>query len=61
MKILLTHIKELLQVRDTPVDRLCGTQMKTLPTIKNAWLYLVNNKIHDYGTMDSIPNLDACN
>ena len=59
MKILLTHIKELLQVRDTPVDRLCGTQMKTLPTIKNAWLYLVNNKIHDYGRMDSIPNLDA--
>ena len=59
MKILLTHIKELLKVRDTPVDRLCGTQMKTLPTIKNAWLYLVNNKIHDYGTMDSIPNLDA--
>ena len=59
MKILLTHIKELLQVRDTTVDRLCGTQMKTLPTIKNAWLYLVNNKIHDYGTMDSIPNLDA--
>lgn len=59
MKILLTHIKELLQVHDTPVDRLCGDQMKTLPTIKNAWLYLVNNKIHDYGKMDSISNLDA--
>ena len=59
MKILLTHIKELLQVRDTPVERLCGDQMKTLPTIKNAWLYLVDGKIDDYGTMDALPNLEA--
>ena len=59
MKILLTHIKELVQVRDTPVERLCGDQMKILPTIKNAWLYLVDDKIDDYGTMDALPNLDA--
>ena len=59
MKILLTHIKELLQVRDIPVERLCGDQMKILPTIKNAWLYLVNDKIDDYGTMDALPNLET--
>ena len=59
MKILLTHIKELVQVRDIPVERLCGDQMKILPTIKNAWLYLVNDKIDDYGTMDALPNLET--
>ena len=59
MKILLTHIKELVQVRDIPVERLCGDQMKILPTIKNAWLYLVDDKIDDYGTMDALPNLEA--
>ena len=56
MKLLLTHIKELLQVREEGPEKLSGEQMKTLPTLKNAWLYLDQGKIMDYGSMDEMPN-----
>jgi imidazolonepropionase len=40
MKILLSHIKELLQVRNNAPDKVSGAEMKNLPTLKNAWLLL---------------------
>ena len=55
MKLLLTHIKELLQVREECPKKLSGEQMKDLPTIKNAWLYIENGKIKDFGSMDNMP------
>lgn len=58
MKVLLTHIKELLQVRDTPIDKVSGEAMKILPTIKNAWLLVEDGKISDFGAMDTIPNFN---
>lgn len=51
MKTLLTNIQELLQIREGKIDRLQGEEMKTLPSIKNAWLLLENEKIVDYGRM----------
>lgn len=54
MKLLLTHIKELLQVRENCLVKLSGDQMKTLPTIKNAWLFINRGIIEDYGTMDKM-------
>lgn len=54
MKLLLTHIKELLQVRENCPVKLSGDQMKTLPTIKNAWLFINRGIIEDYGTMDKM-------
>jgi len=54
MKLLLINIKELVQVREDSPIKLCGSAMKELPTLKNAWLLIKHGNISDYGTMDSI-------
>ena len=59
MKQLFTNIKELLQVRENTIDKLSGVEMKELPTIKNAWLLIEDDKIADYGEMNSIPEIEA--
>ena len=59
MKILLTHIKELLQVRNNAPDKVSGVEMKNLPTLKNAWLLLEDEQISDFGIMDEIPEFDV--
>jgi imidazolonepropionase len=51
MKLLLTNIKELLQVRKTAPAMLRGEDMKVLPTLKDAWLLLEDDLIADFGTM----------
>lgn len=55
MKTLIKNIKELLQVRDTSIDKLEGNQMKDLPILQNAYLLVENDIIKDYGTMDDCP------
>ncbi|MFP9098396.1 imidazolonepropionase [Flavobacterium sp. RHBU_24] len=55
MPILIKNIKELLQVRETNVTKLSGSEMATLPLLKNAWLLLDEDKIKGFGTMDSCP------
>ena len=57
MKLLLTNIKELLQVRDEAQEKICGAAMKVLPTIKNGWLLINKDVIEGYGTMDTLPTL----
>ncbi|QYA27043.1 imidazolonepropionase [Gramella sp. MT6] len=59
MSLLLTNIKELLQVREQNILKVSGSEMKELPTIKNAWLYIENDEIADYGSMESIPEIKA--
>lgn len=54
MKLLLTHIKELLQVREGCPSKLSGVEMKELPTLKNAWVFINHGIIEDYGTMDKM-------
>ena len=54
MKLLLTNIKELLQVRENCPQKLAGDDMKTLPTLKNAWIYIDHGVIKDYGAMDKM-------
>lgn len=56
MKILFTNIKELIQVRETSVLKVSGNKMRILPTIKNAFLLIEDDKIIDFGAMESIPN-----
>lgn len=53
MKLLLTNIKELLQVRDNAPSKVSGLEMKHLPTIKNAWLLFEDDIITDFGSMDN--------
>jgi imidazolonepropionase len=57
MKLLLTHIKELLQVRQTATAFVSGAAMKELPTIKNAWLLIEDGLIHSYGEMEGVAEL----
>lgn len=57
MKLLITNIKELLQVREQKVTFLRGPEMKTLPGISNAWILLEDGIISDYGTMDRTETL----
>ena len=54
MKLLLVNIKELLQVREIAPIKLSGIEMKELPTLKNAWLFINHGIIEDYGTMDKM-------
>lgn len=59
MKILFTNIKELVQVRETSVEKLSGKEMSELPTIKDAWLLIKDDKIEDYGSMDNLPKINV--
>lgn len=59
MSILLTNIKQLLQVRDDAPTYLSGKEMKNLPILENAWVWLENDTIKDYGTMDALPEIKA--
>jgi len=56
MKFLLINIKELIQVREKSPVKLSGKEMSELPTIKNAWLFVENGKISDFGSMKDLPN-----
>lgn len=59
MTLLLTNIKELLQVREQNILKVSGSEMKELPTIKNAWLLIEDDKIADFGSMNTMPELNA--
>lgn len=59
MKLILTNIKELIQVRETSVSKVCGAEMSQLPTLKNAWLLIKDDRIADFGSMPNIPKLEA--
>lgn len=56
MKFLLINIKELIQVWEESPLKLSGKEMNKLPTIKNAWLFVENGKISDFGLMKDLPN-----
>ncbi|MBP4136851.1 imidazolonepropionase [Flavobacterium geliluteum] len=59
MITLITNIKELLQVRETAIDKVSGAEMAVLPTIKNAFLILKDNLIEDFGLMENLPKIKA--
>lgn len=57
MKTLLINIKELLQVRETHVDKISGIEMATLPAIQNAYLLIEDNLISSFGKMEDLPQI----
>ncbi len=59
MITLIQNIKELLQIRETTVDKVSGKEMAILPTIKNAFLLIENDVIIDFGTMENCPKVNA--
>ena len=56
---LFINIKELLQIRDSNVKKVSGTEMANLPLIKNAFLLVENDIIIDFGKMESAPKIDC--
>lgn len=59
MITLITNIQELLQIRETSIAKVSGSEMANLPTIKNAFLVLKDNLIEDFGSMDNLPKITA--
>lgn len=59
MSILIINIKELLQVRDTNVTIVKANDMKSLPTIKNAYLIIEHDTIVEFGSMTDYEEYDA--
>ena len=58
MRILLTNINQLLQVRTSPIEKVSGTDMANLPLLENAYLLIENDLIADFGLMDEIPEIN---
>jgi len=54
MTTLFINIKELVQVREPDVMKVCGKNMSILPTIKNAFLIIKDNVIVDFGSMNTL-------
>jgi imidazolonepropionase len=59
MITLITNIKELLQVREISVDKVSGSEMAHLPTIKNAFLLIEDDRIAGCGEMENLPTIAA--
>lgn len=56
MSLLIHHIKELVFTEEKPQRFYAGKEMASISTIKNAWIYIENDKITDFGSMDTIPD-----
>src|SRR5690554_1627082 len=57
MKTLFYNIKELFQVRENNTQILKGSEMKELPSLKNAFLLIEDDLIIDYGVMEKAPTV----
>lgn len=58
MQKLFINIKELLQIRTNPIDKVSGDAMAILPKIDNAFLLIKDDIIEDFGTMANCPKLE---
>jgi len=56
MSILISNIKELVQVEETPQKWVAGSNMAQIKTIKNAWLLTEGDRIKDFGKMEDLPS-----
>lgn len=57
MKILIKNIRQLLNCSETAPAFRRGDEMKTLPSIENAWLAIENGVISDFGEMKDWPGI----
>lgn len=55
--ILIKNIKGLVQMRDATPTFLAGVQMQNLPILANAYLYIKDGLISDFGSMEMLPSL----
>ena len=57
MRILIINIKELLQIREPQIKVVSGSDMKILPTLKNAYLLIEDEHIFDFGLMQNLKEI----
>jgi len=57
MKILIKNIRQLINCSETAPAFRRGDEMKTLPSIENAWLAIENGVISDFGEMKDWPGI----
>jgi imidazolonepropionase len=58
MRILLTHINELLQVRHIQTVKVSGSEMASLPLLNNAFLLIENDLIASFGLMSELSEVN---
>lgn len=56
MKLLVKNIKKLVQIEDMPKTWVAGSDMKELPSIDDAYLYIYDGLFADFGPMSSCPD-----
>jgi imidazolonepropionase len=56
-QILLTNIKQLAGILPKDTAMLRGSDMQQVTTINNAWLLIENDRIADFGGMESVPQV----
>ena len=54
--LLIKNIKSLVQTEYEPKARICGTEMAVIPTIPDAYLFINNGIIAEFGTMKDFEN-----
>ena len=59
MRILLTNINELLQVRTSHLDKISGSAMAELPLLQDAFLLIENDFIADFGLMSELKDISV--
>lgn len=59
MSILIKNIKQLLQVHDSNKTIVKGSDMKNLPIIENAYIYIDHDTIIEYGKMEDYSSIEA--
>ncbi len=61
MKILVSNIKELFQVEENPREYVSGAEMKKVASVKDAYLFIKDGLIQDFGPMDELPEYNQKN
>ena len=59
MSILIKNIKQLLQVHQDNIKIVKGADMKKLPLIENAYIYIEDDTIVEFGTMADYKTIEA--
>lgn len=59
MSILITNIKQLVQVRETNITSVSGKEMKDLPVLENAYLLIEHDTIVEYGKMEEMGSFEV--
>jgi imidazolonepropionase len=52
--LLIKNIKSLVQVEEVPRIKVCGSDMSEIQSIDDAYLYIVDGLINDFGKMDEL-------